>query len=184
MGATNYDRLLAKDYIKYEKGKRILDIGCGPSDILKFMPNDVDYWGIDMSPEYIAKAKNDFPNQTFICSDFCNDLNEVQNESFDVVLAIGVLHHLTDEQALKLHEFAYRKLIYGGRLITLDGVYTKKQSALELFFLRNDRGKFVRKESEYLMFSGNYFKNVKHSILTKVMRIPYSLIVVESTKEA
>jgi len=183
VGATNYDRLLASDYICYKKGQKMMDIGCGPSDILKFLPSDVDYLGIDLSPKYIEKARKDFPEQSFICSDFCNDLNEVPNECFDIVIAVGVLHHLTNEQADKLHEFAFRKLAPQGRLITLDGVYTNNQSRTELFFLQNDRGKFVRFKDEYLKFASSHFKQTKHSILTKIMRIPYTLILIESKKE-
>ena len=182
VGATNYDKLLASDYIKYKPGQKILDIGCGSSDILKLFPVDVDYLGIDISPKYIEKAKKDFPKQNFICSDFCSDLNEVPNESFHLVMAIGVIHHLNDEQAAKLHDFAFRKLMPNGRLITLDGVYTKNQSKAELFFLRNDRGKFVRHENEYIKFPTGSFKKTNHAILTQVMRIPYSLIIMESQK--
>ncbi|MDD3319908.1 MAG: class I SAM-dependent methyltransferase [Paludibacter sp.] len=183
VGATNYDKLLSSDYIKYKSGQKILDIGCGPSDILNCLPASVDYVGIDLSQKYIDKAKIDFPNQTFYCSDFSNDLNEIASESFDLVISVGVLHHLTDDLALQLHEYAFRKLKPNGRLITLDGVYTKSQSKLELFFLRNDRGKFVRTEREYLKFPPVYFKNTKHFLLKNVMRIPYTLIIMESVKE-
>jgi len=183
VGATNYDKLLASDYIKYKPGQKILDIGCGSSDILNLFPGDVDYLGIDISPKYIEKAKIDFPNQNFICSDFCSDLNDVPNESFDLVMAIGVIHHLNDDQAALLHDFAFRKLRPNGRLITLDGVYTNNtQSKAELFFLRNDRGKFVRHENEYIKFPNRSFKKTNHAIVTQVMRIPYSLIIMESQK--
>ena len=40
------------EYVKPVRGEKVLDIGCGPADILAQLP-DVDYTGLDISPDYI-----------------------------------------------------------------------------------------------------------------------------------
>ena len=45
-----------------------------------------------------------------------------------IVLAIGVVHHLDDAEAVKLFQLAHAALKSGGRLVTMDGCYVPKQS--------------------------------------------------------
>ena len=76
----------------------ILDVGCGPADILAYLPN-VDYWGFDISEAYIERAGNAFGTRGhFNCKQLqVDDLDELPK--FDVVLAIGLLHHIDDQVA-------------------------------------------------------------------------------------
>jgi cyclopropane fatty-acyl-phospholipid synthase-like methyltransferase len=43
---------IVRDLIHPFPGMRILDLGCGPAQILSFLPDDVTYVGYDMSAEY------------------------------------------------------------------------------------------------------------------------------------
>ena len=55
-------------YIRVKPGDKVLDIGCGIGDILDVLP-DVDYYGFDMSAEYIASAKEKYNDRgTFLCN--------------------------------------------------------------------------------------------------------------------
>src|SRR6478752_1907792 len=111
------------EYVKPVSPERILDIGCGPADILAYLPN-ADYTGIDISPEYIEAAKKRFGDRgRFLCSDVGVVTIEQERGSFSLVLATGVLHHLDDERARKLFELARLALAPNGRLITYDGCY-------------------------------------------------------------
>src|SRR5689334_2036411 len=57
------------EYIKPTPGEKVLDIGCGPADILDYMP-EVNYTGVDLSPEYIDAAQKRFGSRgRFQCSD-------------------------------------------------------------------------------------------------------------------
>jgi hypothetical protein len=75
---------------------RILDLGCGTAEILGALPTDITYVGYDMSPEYIAAAQNRFAGRgTFHCR-LLEQAEVAALEPFDLVLGIGVLHHLDD----------------------------------------------------------------------------------------
>ncbi|HMP52580.1 MAG TPA: hypothetical protein PKD05_13595, partial [Candidatus Melainabacteria bacterium] len=44
-------------YIKPFPGCKILDIGCGPADILEYLPDDIgEYSGFDLNQEYVNFA--------------------------------------------------------------------------------------------------------------------------------
>ena len=59
--------ILIKNYLRPSIGDRILDIGCGPADLLSYLPQ-VEYIGFDANSKYISDAKRRYGNQgTFIC---------------------------------------------------------------------------------------------------------------------
>ena len=78
-------------------GMRILDLGCGPAEILRFLPDDIDYVGYDISETYIHTAREKFKGRgEFHCR--LLELEEAKSlEKFDLVMAIGVLHHMDDD---------------------------------------------------------------------------------------
>jgi ubiquinone/menaquinone biosynthesis C-methylase UbiE len=43
-------------YLALEPGQSLLDLGCGPADILVALP-EIDYVGVDLSPQYIEAAR-------------------------------------------------------------------------------------------------------------------------------
>ncbi|MCC7110999.1 MAG: class I SAM-dependent methyltransferase, partial [Deltaproteobacteria bacterium] len=47
------------ELLRPRAGQRVLDIGCGPADLLRFLPN-VDYVGFDSSADYIEAARARF----------------------------------------------------------------------------------------------------------------------------
>ena len=57
LGARRARRVLIAEYIRPNGGDQILDVGCGPADILDFLPPDVRYVGVDHSRTYIEAAR-------------------------------------------------------------------------------------------------------------------------------
>jgi SAM-dependent methyltransferase len=168
-------------YIRPRDGDYILDIGCGPGDILELLPR-VEYLGFDMNQRYIESAIKRFGHRgTFVCKKLSKELAK-ELSTFDIILATGILHHLDDEGAIQLFELAKSKLKPGGRLITLDGCYEKKQSLIARFLLSMDRGRYVRTKEQYLALSAKIFKNIKASIHQNILKIPYTLIIMECTE--
>jgi cyclopropane fatty-acyl-phospholipid synthase-like methyltransferase len=156
----------------------VLDIGCGTGVMLNHLP-DVQYVGFDMSQAYIDACRKRFGDRgTFHRCEVTPD-TVADYGQFDIVLAVGVVHHLDDDQASNMFTMASRALSSGGRLITLDGCYTTPQSAVVRRLLDNDRGKFVRTESAYRAIAEGVFPKVKTSVRDDMFRIPYTVIVME-----
>ncbi len=178
VGATEGRRKFIEEYVRPHRGACLLDIGCGPATILNFLPH-VQYVGMDSSPIYINAAKKKFGDRgTF----FCSEINAMKLDTFgpfDIVIATGVVHHLNDKEATQLFQHAHHSLRPGGRLLTFDPIYAANQSALGRWFIRNDRGKHIRDESQLMSLTENRFLKTTLFIRHDLFRIPYSIAILE-----
>ena len=182
VGGNYHQRHLA-EHARPASGEKVLDIGCGPGDILEFL-TDVDYTGFDLSPEYIEAAKKRFgPRGRFWCSDVGLAAIEQERGTFHLVLATGVLHHLDDARAARLFELARLALRPDGRLVTYDGCFVPEQSKLARWMLRQDRGKFVRQREEYLRLAAVCFPKVEARVRHDMLRIPYTHLIMRCSFE-
>ncbi|SRR6266496_5394465 len=170
-----------KEYVRPRSHDRILDIGCGPGDMVPYLP-DVGYVGFDASESYIKTARARYGERgTFICGQVGGRALEVQT-SFDIALAVGILHHLDDTEALRLFELAWAALKPGGRLISMDGCFAHEQSYLARWFISRDRGEHVRTSDQYVRIASQVFTQIEVSIRDDLLRIPYTIIVLECQK--
>jgi SAM-dependent methyltransferase len=181
VGRDTARTVYAREHLRLEPGQRVLDLGCGPGDILGFLPA-VRYIGYDISPEYIERARQRFGERgEFHCRAVDESL-PVPAGGFDVVIAHGLLHHLDDGGARALFRVARRALKPGGRLVTFDGCYTPDQSALARFILSRDRGKHVRTREAYERLARAEFGDVRSFVRHDLIRIPYTHIIMECGK--
>jgi len=177
IGTQQSWRIYLQEYVRPVPGEKVLDIGCGPADVLGHLP-EVAYTGIDISPEYIQSAKRRFGEpRRFLCEDISKFSFEAEQGTFDLVLATGIVHHLTNAEATHLFEFACRALRPGGRLITFDGCYVPNQSRLASWVLGKDRGKFVRTQAEYEGLAVGSFSHVQAHLRHDLLRIPYTHLI-------
>jgi SAM-dependent methyltransferase len=95
----------------------------------------------------------------------------------DVVLLMGLLHHLDDSTAVKLLMTIKRVMKPDGRLVTLDGGYRSGQPAIARIFLDNDRGKYIRDEHGYAKIAGEVFSKVEPVVREDLFHIPYTAVV-------
>ena len=181
--SRRHEETLVNEYIKPSPRDRVLDIGCGPGDILAHLPA-VDYLGFDMNERYIDEANTRFSDRgTFLCKRVSREAIE-HPRSFDIVLALGVLHHLDDDDAMQLFELAHYSLKSNGRLITFDGCYHEGQGAVARYMLASDRGKFVRTQAEYVAIASRVFSHIQPSLRRDLLRIPYSHLIMVCSASA
>ena len=181
VGGQRATSIYVNEYVKPKNRDRVLDIGCGPAETIEHF-SDVEYIGFDSNPAYIELAKKRFGGQGHF---FCGTVDKVSLKefaAFDLVLAVGVLHHLDDSNALSLLELAHTALKEGGRLVTYDGCYVESQSKIAKFIISQDRGRYVRTKDEYFNLASQIFSNVKQELREDLLRIPYTHLIMECRK--
>lgn len=126
-------------------------------------------------------ARKSFPHAQFVC-ERVSQFSLAKQQSFDAVLAIGIVHHLDDQEARQLFQIAYDALESGGKLVTFDGVWTSDQSPVGRWFLVRDRGGYLRTEAEYVQIASAVFANVRASVRHDLLRIPYTHLILECVR--
>jgi SAM-dependent methyltransferase len=159
---------------------RVLDIGCGPADILSYLP-DIEYLGYDISEAYIARARAIFGQRgSFQCGQLhYDDLGALPE--YDVVLALGLLHHLEDEVATDVMRLAHRVLKDGGRLLTMDPCLDPSQNSIARYLIRHDRGQNVRDGEGYRALAKSVFREPRVEIHHQIW-VPYTHCYMECQK--
>lgn len=172
MGARSFRIKFVEEFVRPFPGCRVLDIGCGPADILAYLP-EVNYWGFDVSDAYIARAESQFGRRgKFHCQELTRDDVE-KLPKFDIVLALGLLHHLDDESAAGVLQLAFQALKPGGRLLTFDPCLDSGQNFISRFLVEIDRGQNVRTAEEYRSIASAVF-DAPHVEVRHRSWIPYT----------
>jgi hypothetical protein len=135
---------------------------------------------VDLSRTYIEHAKARFGVRgKFLVAD-ATDLEALEPEPFDLVTAIGLLHHLSDERVIQLLR-ALRARMSGpeSRLVTVDGCYVRGQSRIASFLLSRDRGRHVRSPEGYAQLAELVFSKLRVTVRHDLLIIPFSLCILE-----
>ena len=180
IGGDAVRRQVVARFIRPQPGNRVLDIGCGTGEWYPIL-GSVDYAGFDACEGYIEAAKRKFPSGCFTCARVETRPTD-PDRAADIAIAIGVLHHLTNEDSAHLIRVAAAALKPGGRLITLDPCFDESQSAWARLVIRRDRGKNVRSLSGYKALAGRAFSSVQPTLWLDPLRIPYTFGILECTK--
>ena len=174
-----------REFWRTKPGQKVVDIGCGPGIVLRYLPEDIRYVGFDVSEEYIGHARKAYAGdsrRTFLVGNsetFARQLPASMADA-DLVLINGVLHHLDDAEALTALRLARACLRPGGRLVSYENCLLRSQAPLARWFVSRDRGRNLRYESEWKQLFAEVFEEFETHVLTGLIRIPYTHIVTEA----
>jgi SAM-dependent methyltransferase len=176
---TGAQQKIVDEFVRPNPSMRILDVGCASGHVLRYIKG-ASYVGLDMNPRYIEAASAANPGKRFICADVAT-LAVSDIGQFDCVLLFGLLHHIDDQSASDLFSTLRKLVTANGRVISVDNCWTDGQSAFERFMVEHDRGKFARTGDAYSALARKSFPNVAYHIRKGMLRVPYSLLIMESS---
>jgi|JI10StandDraft_1071094.scaffolds.fasta_scaffold445544_2 SAM-dependent methyltransferase len=153
-GAPMYRNNMVKNYVKPFEGCKILDIGCGTGEYIEHLKKyvtDFEYNGFDGEQSYIDSANEKYKDeknihffQKMLTEDTVKEFN-----NYDIVMAIGLMHHLDDPIVVNLLQIARKALKPGGIFVTYDTGIFDNMTLMEKFFAKADRGRSIRTQAEY-----------------------------------
>jgi cyclopropane fatty-acyl-phospholipid synthase-like methyltransferase len=177
VGSDRSHRRFLDEHVRLQRGDSVLDVGCGPGHILRTLPESVRYVGIDASAEYIEAARHEFGDR----GEFHQvDVRHAEVPGmFDVVLVMGVLHHLDDAACATLFSLAASSLDPSGRAVLIEPAFTERQSAIARWLIGRDRGEYVRSPEAYARLARPWFGEVALRTRHDLLRVPYTHAVLE-----
>lgn len=125
----------------------VLDLGCGTGIHADYFDPKI-YVGVDISPRYIARARQNFPRHHFEVMDATT--LKYAKHSFGTVIISGVLHHLEETVAKQVLGEVSRVLSPQGILLLWEDVPTQDPYNLVGKLVHQlDVGEFIRPRAEY-----------------------------------
>jgi SAM-dependent methyltransferase len=173
MFSLGANRALARyvEILDAKPGMKMLDVGCGPANILPFLPPLV-YTGIDLNEKHIAFARERYGNRgRFIVGNAASELKQ-EGSSFDLINISTLLHHLSDE-AIALFRALKPLLKPHGKIVTIDNVWLPRQRRAVKFINYLDSGLNIRTPEQYVSLLTGLSFEVKTMTLNDLLRIPY-----------
>lgn len=171
-GAKHARRVFVERYVRPNPGDRILDVGCGPGELLRYLPA-VDYRGFEPNPAYVERARREFGARGRF---FAKELDAADLDAMppaDIAVVSAVLHHLDDDEARQLVGLLRRAVRPGGRLVTIDPVFVPNQHPVARALIAMDRGRNVRTPEGYRALAEGIFGEIEHEITHKSLP-PYT----------
>ena len=178
IGGIRARKVIIQEYVKPCPGLRVLDIGCGPAYTVAYFPK-AEYYGFDVSRQYVDFANRRYASHGRFFAQLFDEAALDWVPHIDVVLMLGLLHHLDDESACQLLGLAKRAMSRDGRLFTVDGFYEPGQPRLARYLLDRDRGKFIRNREGYIHLAKQVFSDVSVSKRNDLFHLPYSALILE-----
>lgn len=175
-----------EEIIRPEATSVVVDIGCGTADISAAL-RCAEYVGFDPNPLYVKEAhdrlqqSSDGRTTVFVGRIGDPDLQDRLPPCADIVIMMGVLHHLDDHLSLVALELAAALVGDSGRFVSLDPAFVDRQSRIARQLARRDRGSYVRRPDEMRELVTKVFGRAVVNIHHDLLRVPYTHISVEAS---
>lgn len=181
VGGTKYREQLVQGAFAKFSPQTVLDLGCGPGPTLKNLPTHSKFYGVDLSSRYLKSAQRKNSKATLIQGDVsAKDWHDrIEEKTVDVVLAMGLFHHLDDNQLDKLARNLKNLMNSESRLISVDPTITPNTGIVAKWFADNDRGKFVRSPEQLVEFFLRSEMKVNYRVCKSKFNIPLDTIEIE-----
>lgn len=139
-------RKIISNVLRTQKYKSVLDFGCGIG-ILAPLFSPKRYLGFDIDARAIAYAKNKYPEYSFQVS----DATKLRlHKKFDLIVVVGVLHHLNDREVRSALGIMKLLLASKGKAIIIEATPPIYRWNIFGHFLRTlDKGNYVRTIESY-----------------------------------
>lgn len=148
-------RKVLNDFIKTHPYNRLLDFGCGIGILASIFPKK-KYVGFDLDSEAISYAKEINPGYNFLVGDATTFKFK---EKFDLIIVVGVLHHLNDKEVRSAMKIMSRLLSEKGSIVIIEAIPPiYKWNILGQFLRALDNGHFVRSIDSYRALIGKDLK--------------------------
>ncbi len=99
------------------RGSRVIDVGCGPGFPLTvvLVEEGLQVFGVDAAPSFVAAFQRNLPGTPIVCESVPE--SRLFDQTFDAVLAIGLIFLLKAEGQHRLIRRFADTLVPGGRLL-------------------------------------------------------------------
>ena len=153
---------------------RVLDLGCGTGEFSVYF-QDFNYTGIDIEQNYINYAKKNYDGN-FELMDASHMLFE--NNSLDLIVVLGVFHHINNKKCLQIFDEMNRVLKENGKIFIMEDVdVDSRLDMLGNIIRKFDKGNYIRKKNEYFKLLKQKFK-IKNNYRIKSGLASYEVFII------
>jgi len=145
LGGFNFDEVYS--WLDIQSSDVVVDVGCGTGYALEFIEDFHSYHGFDIDEAALSTHSSKYSKKNVSLYPKALDYADVLRIRPTKCVAMGLLHHLSDEEVTGL----LRTLSAGGsvrRIITLD-IVIREGHLINNILARLDRGRFARTELSY-----------------------------------
>ena len=169
------------DELDLRPGDAVLDVGCGPAYYFERLPQPLTYHGFDTNPGYVEWARGRWGDRATFHHGTFDEASAAGLPAFDAVLLLGLLHHLSDDEARSLLELVGTVLAPAGRVVCVDTCFEPTQGRVSRWIADNDRGEHVRQPAAFEAIGRTAFEVVRGQVVKDGTRLPGSYWIMHLT---
>jgi SAM-dependent methyltransferase len=183
VGAEKFMRRVSKEIIACTPTASVVDIGCGTADIEAHL-GTAAYVGFDPNEHYVSSARRRIGRDGAVLHAAIgdDDLPARLPGDVDLVIAVGVFHHLDDHLVAAALGLASSILRDGGRFVAVDPGFVEGQHRLARALISRDRGQNVRTVESTTELVAPHFPDHTIEVRTDLLHVPYTHIIVDGVR--